>query len=208
MSQKLAETLAREFEEISNIQCSYEFFNKGESHEPTTLKKGQEQGVYVFLQNENICFKVGKAGPNSQARWNSHHYKLNKTKSSLSGSIKNDLEKFKSFFDSSVHNEIDNLNNNNIKYWIRNNLSRIEGLYFLYLLFKSFNSIQTLFSGSMSSYKKEDNEEIFSMSVHNINTSFKSISIKFKTFSKLLSICRILLFLFIKAKNPLLIVIS
>ena len=126
MSEKLAELLTSEFKKISNIQCSYKFLMKGESHKPSTLKKGEEQGVYVFLQNEDICFKVGKAGTNSQARWNSHHYRLNKTKSSLPGSIKNDLEKFKFFFDSSIHNEIDNLDKNNIKYWIRNNLSRIE----------------------------------------------------------------------------------
>jgi len=126
MSQELAEKLTDEFKKISDIECSCEFFNKGKRHIPTTLKKGQEQGVYVFLKNEKICFKVGKAGTNSQARWNSHHYRLNKTKSSLPSSIKNDITKFKSFFDPSIHNEIDNLNNANIKNWIKNNLSRIE----------------------------------------------------------------------------------
>ena len=126
MSQILAKKLADEFIALTDIQCSYKFMNKGKNHNPTTLKKGQEQGVYVFLKNDNICFKVGKAGTNSQARWNSHHYRLNKTKSSLSGSIIKNIENFKSFFDSSIHYEIDTLNNTNMKNWIKDNISRIE----------------------------------------------------------------------------------
>jgi len=98
---------------------------KGDSHKPTTLSK-DKKGVYVFLLG-NHCFKVGKAGSKSQARWNSHHYNLDETTpSTLSKSIKKDLDRFKSFFSELKHDEIDKLNKNNIKEWIQNNISRIE----------------------------------------------------------------------------------
>lgn len=59
---------------------------KGTNHRPTALSD-EQRGVYVFLRNA-ICFKVGKAGPKSKARWNSHHYNLGKaTQSTLPKSI-------------------------------------------------------------------------------------------------------------------------
>lgn len=79
MNQELANKLALEFKQLTNIECSSKFMNKGQQHQPTTLKKEEEKGVYVFLLNQKHCFKVGKAGTKSTARWNSHHYNLDKS---------------------------------------------------------------------------------------------------------------------------------
>ena len=127
MSQELANKLKEEFKQITNITCEATFMEKGENHKPTTLKK-DEQGVYVFLLDENTCFKVGKAGPKSPARWNSHHYNIDEsTPSTFTKSILKDLDKFKTYFDSSLHSEIDNIKEQkNSKEWIQNNISRIE----------------------------------------------------------------------------------
>lgn len=125
MNQNLAEEIAQEFYKITSIKCNAIFMKKGENHFPTSLQKN-EQGVYVFLI-ENKCFKVGKAGAKSQARWNSHHYNLDKTTpSTFSKTLIKDKENFKLNFNHSQQKEIDNLNPKNIKKWIKNNISRIE----------------------------------------------------------------------------------
>ena len=127
MSQKLADQLKDEFTNMTNIQCEAVFMEKGESHKPTTLL-ASKKGVYVFLLDDSTCFKVGKAGSKSPARWNSHHYNLDQsTPSAFTKSILKNLEHFKSFFDESLHNEIDEFEKNkNTKDWIQNNISRIE----------------------------------------------------------------------------------
>ena len=85
------------FEGITGIAVIDTYFSKGSKHEPSKLEPDM-QGVYVFYDNKN-CFKVGRAGPKSQARWNSHHYNLDKTtKSSFSKSLYNDKENFRSYF--------------------------------------------------------------------------------------------------------------
>ncbi len=99
MSQQLADDLARNFTDISGIQCTATFMKNGESHIPTILAAGWK-GVYVFLLSEIICFKVGKADIKSKARWNSHHYSLDSTTpSTLTKSFLSDLDYFKSFYD-------------------------------------------------------------------------------------------------------------
>ena len=126
MSQNLANQLSQEFQAITKINCTATYMEKGVNHIPSILR-GNQQGVYVFLMNEQICFKVGKAGAKSQARWNSHHYNLDATtKSSFAKSFINGKNKIKSYFTEIQQNEIDNLNSNNIKIWIRLNMSRIE----------------------------------------------------------------------------------
>jgi len=126
MSQQLANDIALEFTRISNISCDAVFMVNGETtHTQTRLMKG-EQGVYIFLQGD-VCFKVGKAGAKSKARWNSHHYNLDATtRSTFPKSFMKDKEQFKQYFDSRQSTEIDNLNPMNVKDWIRNNISRIE----------------------------------------------------------------------------------
>ena len=129
MSHVLAEELKMEFEKLTNITCRAQYFEKGNTHKPTTLKM-DEKGVYVFL-TENYCFKVGKAGPKSQARWNSQHYNLDtSTPSTFPKSIMQNLNRFKKFFPKNKHAEIDELCKQNIKQWIKENVSRIEFVIF------------------------------------------------------------------------------
>ena len=127
MSQELADKLKNEYVKITNIKCQATYMKKGNDHRPTTLKSNQK-GVYVFLLNSSCCFKVGKAGSKSPARWNSHHYNIDKsTPSTFTKSILKNLTSFKSFFNKSLHEDINNLEKNkNSKEWIRNNISRIE----------------------------------------------------------------------------------
>lgn len=125
MSQNLANRLKTEFINLTGIDCIAVYMEMGKEHIPTTLSTS-EKGVYVFLYG-NYCFKVGKAGAKSQARWNSHHYNLDKTTpSTFPKSIKKDIARFKCFFPVEKHDEIDNLTLGNVKEWIRNNTSRIE----------------------------------------------------------------------------------
>lgn len=125
MIQNLCQNIIKQFHSITGVQCSYGLFNKGEEPHFTTLTK-KEQGVYVFY-HDRTCFKVGKAGANSQARWNSHHYNLDVgTRSSMTKSIIKNLGLFKSFYGDTLTNEIQHLDSSNIKQWIKQNVSRIE----------------------------------------------------------------------------------
>ena len=125
MSQEMANKIKSEFERITNIACEAKFMRAGTEHEPTTLGRSK-CGVYVFL-NDSHCFKVGKAGPKSQARWNSHHYCLDETTpSTLPKSILKNKPKFKKCFPADKHSGIDDIKKENIRAWITNNLSRIE----------------------------------------------------------------------------------
>jgi hypothetical protein len=109
VDQNLANKLAKEFTEITDVKCKATFMDKGLAHIPTTQGEN-EKGVYVFLLNSAVCFKVGKAGCNSSARWNSHHYSLDKTTpSTLTKSILSNIDNFKSLFSCPTKKkEIDN----------------------------------------------------------------------------------------------------
>lgn len=123
----LANKLKEEFVLITGVECSVTYLEKGSQHRPSSLSNNQK-GVYVFL-NDNYCFKVGKAGSQSKARWNSHHYNLDRTTpSTLSKSIVKDKLRFKSFFPIEKHQEIEDLTPENIREWIQNNISRMEFL--------------------------------------------------------------------------------
>ena len=127
MSQEIANTIKVEFERLTNMSVSATFMEHGNSHNPTTLQTGW-CGVYVFM-NESCCFKVGKAGAKSKARWNSHHYNLDETTpSTLPKSIMKHREEFKRQYPANKHREIDTLSKANIQNWIKNNMSRIEFL--------------------------------------------------------------------------------
>ena len=125
MSQEIANLIKVEFEKLTNIEVSATYMKNGSSHAPTTLQKGM-CGVYVFM-NEQHCFKVGKAGAKSKARWNSHHYNLDETTpSTLPKSIIKNINKFKQCYPIEGHDEINNLKKSNIQKWIKTNMSRIE----------------------------------------------------------------------------------
>lgn len=119
------EKIVKIFTEITKSKIDVTIMDKGDTHRATTLKKGTH-GVYIFF-NENVCFKVGKAGLKSKARWNSQHYCLDETTpSTLSKSIIGNRDVFKAYFTTEKHIEIDNLNKENIREWMQDNLCRVE----------------------------------------------------------------------------------
>jgi len=127
MSQEIAETIKIEFERLTKLSISATFMKSGNNHIPTTLQN-RYCWVYVFM-NDSCCFKVGKAGPKSKARWNSHHYNLDETTpSTLTKSIMKHKDLFKSKYPAEKHVEIDSLSKSNIQEWIKENISRIEFL--------------------------------------------------------------------------------
>lgn len=127
MSQEIANIIKAEFERLTDIGVSAKFMQNGQNHNPTTLQNGW-CGVYVFM-NEKCCFKVGKAGAKSKARWNSHHYNLDETTpSTMPKSIMKHKQRFKMQYPTERHHEIDSLSKLNILNWIKNNTSRIEFL--------------------------------------------------------------------------------
>jgi len=156
MNEKRAKELSKKFTDLTGIECNATFMKKGEVHKPTTLPS-DKKGVYVFLLSNEICFKVGKAGSGSQARWNSHHYSLDKTTpSTFTKSFLSDLDNFKNYFNSEQKNDIEffktklseykinnlkidikNLTKEQVKnlsqtlklnHWIQKNIDRVEFL--------------------------------------------------------------------------------
>ena len=76
------------FKSLTGIKLQFNF-DPDKPHIVTPLKSG-ESGVYAFLasvQDCSGCLKVGQAGANSKARWDSHHYTPNGATSSLPKSI-------------------------------------------------------------------------------------------------------------------------
>jgi len=116
--------LKEEFERISGIACEAKYL--AAPHQPNALPPNK-QGVYVHLAPKG-CLKVGKAGPRSKARFNSHHYCANKTKSCLANSILDDRLPLKNLFDKPLHKEIDSISQLNISSWLKKNTSRMEFL--------------------------------------------------------------------------------
>ncbi len=83
-----------EFEEIilgvtaaagRKVEDRYEIVDRGKPHVPRTLKRGK-MGIYTFLYEDDFL-KIGKAGPNSNARFFSQHYLPGSAQSNLSRSI-------------------------------------------------------------------------------------------------------------------------
>ena len=96
-------------------------------HEPYPLPKNSS-AVYVFICGSH-CLKVGKAGPKSKARFNSHHYYFSTTKSSLAKSIILHKNVLKEALENSSNDIIDNLNAENIREWLLNNTSRLDFMF-------------------------------------------------------------------------------
>jgi len=81
---------------------------------PKKLPKGK-MGVYVFLWKSK-CLKVGKVGPQSQARYTSQHYNPKSSGSNLAKSILNEREAL----------GLSNLDENSVGDWIKENVSRLN----------------------------------------------------------------------------------
>jgi hypothetical protein len=89
--------------------------DRGIPHKPRTLPSGK-MGVYSFVYQGQFL-KIGKAGPNSHARFHSQHYHPTNSRSNLANSILNDPE-MREF----------NLTPETIGDWIKKNTRRIDVL--------------------------------------------------------------------------------
>lgn len=83
---------------------------------PTSLPPGK-MAVYVFSWGDH-CLKVGKVGPNSQARYTSQHYNPKSSNSNLAKSILEDKTKM----------GLAHLDEKNVGEWIRRETDRINFL--------------------------------------------------------------------------------
>lgn len=81
-------------------------------HQPENLPKGK-MAVYIFIYNDSFL-KIGKVGPNSNARFQSQHYNPNSAQSNLAKSLMKDKEMK------------DIIGNTPIDQWIKNNCDRID----------------------------------------------------------------------------------
>lgn len=81
---------------------------------PARLPKGK-MAVYMFFYQDQ-CLKVGKVGPNSNARYVSQHYHLNSSNSNLA----------KSLLNKSSELNLSGVNKINASKWIQQNTSRIN----------------------------------------------------------------------------------
>ncbi len=103
--------LAKEPIDISDLRI--EILEAGEKHHCLKLPKG-EIATYIFLDKHLIeCFKVGKVGENSNARFQFQHYSPKSAKSNLAKSILSD-------------NEILGVTEKNVEQWIKNNTTRVN----------------------------------------------------------------------------------
>jgi hypothetical protein len=91
----------------------YRIVDRGIPHKPQSLPNGM-MGVYVFWYNGEFL-KIGKAGPNSNARFLSQHYNPKSAKSTLSASILTD----KNMQDKCITEQ-------NVGDWIKKNCYRID----------------------------------------------------------------------------------
>ncbi|MFC2013296.1 hypothetical protein ACFLU8_00145 [Chloroflexota bacterium] len=90
--------------------------------QPSRLPAGKK-AIYVFSAKD--CYlKVGKAGPNTQARFTSQHYNSKSTKSNLAKSMLKSKALLKSRLPSVSQLEIDQLSEQNVKSWIEDNTTR------------------------------------------------------------------------------------
>lgn len=84
-------------------------------HEPpSSLPKGK-MAVYVFSDKERVL-KVGKAGPQSNARYTSQHYNAGSAPSTLAGSLLKDKDAVQKY----------GLNEGNVSNWIKENTDRVN----------------------------------------------------------------------------------
>lgn len=72
---------------ISNAAITTEFLSA--SHSPPTRLPSGKMAVYGFW-GDGEWLKIGKAGPNSNARYTSQHYNPDSAPSTLAGSLRSD----------------------------------------------------------------------------------------------------------------------
>jgi len=116
--------------EIARIPIAFEDFDVEYSHlphNPPMRLPENKMAIYGFCFQGN-WLKIGKVGPNSQARYTSQHYDPNRSRSNLSKSLLKDPE-------------MQALVKDNVGEWIKSNCNRvnilvdkIHGLFLLSLL--------------------------------------------------------------------------
>ena len=88
-------------------------------HKPPSKLPSGKMAVYVFHYGE-ICLKVGKAGPRTQARYTYQHYSPTAANSTLAKSILKDKKSFEN-----VELNEDNIEDN-IKEWMKKHTDRVN----------------------------------------------------------------------------------
>lgn len=91
----------------------YEIIDRGMPHQPKALPI-QMMGVYTFWY-EGKFMKIGKAGPNSNARFLSQHYNPRSAQSTLAASILSDKRM-----------QGKGITEYNVGDWIKNNCRRVD----------------------------------------------------------------------------------
>lgn len=92
-------------------------------HRPPSKLPFPKQAIYWFSV-EDRCLKVGKAGPQSGARYTSQHYNPNSSRSNLAKSILRHKERLKAVVPDQMRDEVDGLNEHSVGAWIKANTSR------------------------------------------------------------------------------------
>ena len=101
-------------------------FHSAPHMQPTCLPP-EKQALYWFSV-ENRCLKVGKAGPNSNARYTSQHYNPRSSQSNLAKSILKHPNIIKEVLPINQQCEIDMLNEESVGRWIKENTNRCNFL--------------------------------------------------------------------------------
>ena len=91
----------------------YQIIDLGVPHQPRNLPANM-MSVYTFWYG-TVCLKIGKAGPNSNARFLSQHYNPGSARSTLAASILNDNRS----------KEL-GITNDTVGVWIKTNCRRID----------------------------------------------------------------------------------
>lgn len=90
---------------------------------PSRLPKGL-QAVYVFFLGD-LCLKVGKAGPKTEARFVSQHYGTN-APSTLAKSLLLRRDRLAALVPPEQRSELDGLDEGSVGSWIERNTARLH----------------------------------------------------------------------------------
>ena len=121
-------TLLSDFEKVARL-AGFDFYTNlityealSFPHRPSNLPNGK-QAVYIFSLSKpsQVVLKVGKVGPNSNARFLSQHYNPNSSRSNLAKSLLEHPDSWKEL-------GIDSVDEKTVGDWIRKNTDR-ENLY-------------------------------------------------------------------------------
>ena len=86
-------------------------------HTPPSILPRMKMAVYMFIW-KGQCLKVGKVGPNSQARYTSQHYNPSSSNSNLA----------KSILSAETDLGLPMLSEGNVGAWIKSNVDRVNFL--------------------------------------------------------------------------------